>query len=232
MAQIIQIDSHTWRFEDGFVRFFLLEGEELALMIDSGINSPDALSLARTLTDRPIKLVNTHGDRDHISGTGAFASIGMHPLDHVNCGVESAFPDTALEEINDGDVINLGGRSLKAVFIPGHTAGSLAFIDVENRVLYSGDSVQKGHIYMFGKHRSPEEFEASLDKLIAMKDEYDLIYPSHDEPCLSADHACKVRDVWKQVCNEEIPYEITELFGIRVRSYTTDVCGFYMPIAR
>lgn len=25
MAQIMQIDSHTWRFEDEFVRFFLLD---------------------------------------------------------------------------------------------------------------------------------------------------------------------------------------------------------------
>lgn len=32
MAEIIKIDSHTWRFEDGFVRFFLLEGEDKALI--------------------------------------------------------------------------------------------------------------------------------------------------------------------------------------------------------
>ena len=42
MTEIIQIDSNTWSIEDGFVRFFLLVGEDKALMIDSGVNSPDA----------------------------------------------------------------------------------------------------------------------------------------------------------------------------------------------
>lgn len=36
MADIIQIDQHTWRIEDGMVRFFVLEGSEKALMIGSG----------------------------------------------------------------------------------------------------------------------------------------------------------------------------------------------------
>ena len=50
MADIIQIDADTWRFEDGFVRFFLLVGKEKAVMIDSGINCPNAADLANKLT--------------------------------------------------------------------------------------------------------------------------------------------------------------------------------------
>ena len=54
MADIIQIDENTWRFEDGFVRFFLLAGEEKAVMIDSGVNCPNAADLAKELTDKPV----------------------------------------------------------------------------------------------------------------------------------------------------------------------------------
>ena len=36
-VQVIREDDHTFRIEDGHVRFFLLEGEEKALLIDSGI---------------------------------------------------------------------------------------------------------------------------------------------------------------------------------------------------
>ena len=36
MPEIIQINKTTWRFEDGFVRFFLLEGADKAVMIDAG----------------------------------------------------------------------------------------------------------------------------------------------------------------------------------------------------
>ena len=42
MAEIIQIDEHSWRIEDSMVRFFVLEGTQKALMIDSGMNTPDA----------------------------------------------------------------------------------------------------------------------------------------------------------------------------------------------
>lgn len=173
MAEIIKIDSHTWRFEDGFVRFFLLEGEDKAVMIDSGVNCPDALGIARILTDKPIMLLNTHGDVDHTSGTRGFSEIHMHILDYINCAVNTRYPETSLVEIKDGEVIELGNRPLKIVHIPGHTKGSVAIIDVKNRVLYAGDSVQKGHIYMFGSTRDPEQYERSFDKLIALKEEYD-----------------------------------------------------------
>lgn len=41
--------------------------------------------------------------------------------------------------VNDGDVIDLGGRTLKAILTPGHTNGSTCFLDEKNRILFSGD---------------------------------------------------------------------------------------------
>lgn len=228
MAEIFQLNSHTWRFEDGFVRFFLLEGDEKAVLIDSGVNSPDAYSIAQTLTNLPLILMNTHGDGDHVSGTGAFAEIHMHASDYIACQVEKRFPNTSLVKISDGDVIDLGKRQIKVIHIPGHTEGSLAFLDVNERVLYAGDSVQKGHIYMFGNHRKPKQYEESLDKLIGMMEEYDFIYASHDEYCLTNDYAKKVKEVWRKVQSKEIPFEQIDLFGNKVKSYSTDVCGFFM----
>ena len=61
MAEIIQIDANTWRLEDGFVRFFLLVGDDMAALIDSGADCPDAANITKTLTDKPIMLINTHG---------------------------------------------------------------------------------------------------------------------------------------------------------------------------
>lgn len=228
MAEIIKIDSQTWRFEDGFVRFFLLEGDSKAVMIDSGVNCPDAIKIAKTLTDKPIMLLNTHGDGDHTSGTSGFSEIHMHALDYINCEINIRYPETTLVEINDGEVIELGKRPLKIIHIPGHTEGSVAILDRKNRVLYAGDSVQKGHIYMFGSKRNPEKYEQSLEKLIAFKEEYDHIYASHDEFMLSNDYVEKVKTAWKQVRNGEVMFEEIELYGNKVKSYTTQVCGFFM----
>ena len=228
MAEIIQIDGNTWRIEDGFVRFFLLVGEEKAALIDSGVNCPDASDIAKKLTDKPLILLNTHGDGDHTSGTNGFANIYIHPLDYVGCEVKNRYPNTSMIPLNDGDIIDLGNRALKIIHIPGHTKGSVAFLDIANRVLYAGDSVQKGHIYMFGMKRCPELFEKSLDKLIVIKSEYDCIYASHDSFMLSSDYVEKVKVAWEHVRSGEISYEMIDLYGNLVKSFTTPVCGFYM----
>ena len=228
MPEIIQINKTTWRAEDGFVRFFLLEGADKAVMIDSGMNCPNAIELAQNLTEKPVMLLNTHGDVDHTSGTASFSKIYMHQKDYEGCGIAQKFPGTVLAPVDDGDIIELGDRPLKIIHIPGHTSGSLAILDVNNRVLYSGDSVQKGHIFMFGAQREPEKFGASLDKLIAEKSHYDFIYASHDEFCLHADYAQKVKLAWQKVCANELPFEKTEMFGNTIKSYTTETCGFLL----
>lgn len=228
MAKIIKIDENTWRFEDGFVRFFLLEGENSAVMIDSGMNCPDAAELAKTLTDKPVMLVNTHGDMDHTSGTRGFDKIYMHTFDYVQCDMAKKFPETKLMELEDGNIIELGDRTLRIIHIPGHTTGSIAILDIEKRVLYAGDSVQKGIIYMFGPQREPEQFENSLQKLISMESEYDCIYASHDEYKVPNDYGKKVLEGWKQVQKAEIPYEMVEMFGKSVKCYKTEFCGFYV----
>ena len=228
MAEVFQIDSNTWRFEDGFVRFFLLVGEDKAVMIDSGVNCPDAIKLAKEITDKPVILLNTHGDGDHTSGTAAFSKIYMHSLDYSCCEVDKRYPGTALEAVNDGDVIELGNRPLEIIHIPGHTKGSIAILDVKKRVLYAGDSVQKGHIYMFGDKREPQKYGQSLDKLIAIKERYDCIFASHDEYLVPGDYAKKVKEAWLMVQNGEVPFEEIDMFGNKVKSYTTENCGFFM----
>lgn len=227
MAEIIQMDSDTWRLEDGFVRFFLLAGSEKAVLIDSGVNCPNAAELAKTLTDKPLILLNTHGDGDHTSGTAAFSEIYMHADDYTGCEIDKRYPGTALAAVKDGDIIDLGNRPLTILHIPGHTMGSIAILDRKKRALYAGDSVQKGHVYMFGNKRCPDRYEHSLDKLIACADRYDRIYASHDAYEVPADYAAKVKEAWKQVQSGKVSYEPMNLFGTTVKSYTTETCGFY-----
>lgn len=230
MAEIVQMDSNTWRIEDGFVRFFLLAGTTKAVMIDSGVNCPEAKKLAESLTDLPIMLLNTHGDGDHVSATGSFNEIYIGKEDYYNCGIDARFPDTKLCEVNDGEVFDLGGRHIRIISIPGHTAGSVAVLDVEKRVLYAGDSVQKGFVFMFGDKRTPGEYGKSLEKLVAMEADYDSIIASHDEPILQSDYASKVLCSWNKVMSGDVPGEEQEMFGTRIKVYKTENCGFYCDL--
>ena len=71
--EILQIDETSWRIETDIVRAFLFVGTERALLVDT-TNFPGKLDEAvRSLTDKPVMLVNPHADEDHISANDRFA---------------------------------------------------------------------------------------------------------------------------------------------------------------
>lgn len=60
---------------------FLIVGEKRALMIDSAYSTTHAIDYAKTVTDLPIDLVNTHGHFDHIGGNAEFENVYMSQAD-------------------------------------------------------------------------------------------------------------------------------------------------------
>lgn len=225
-AQIVKITEHTYRIEDSFVRYFLLEGTKRALLIDSGATSPDAKKIASAQTALPLSLLNTHGDGDHTAGNGAFDTFMMHRADWDQMKLGERFPGCSLEPVEDGQVIDLGDRPLRVIAIPGHTVGSVAVLDVKGRALYTGDSVQSGSIFMFGEHRDPSVFLSSLEKLLSFRGEYDVVYPSHGEAALPGDYVETVRDAWRMVLEGKIAPREENMHGQIIHSYQADGCGF------
>ena len=66
-----QINERMWALDQaGRVRSYLLAGEEKALLVDTCFGGAIA-SLCASLTDKPITLVNTHADPDHVGGNVA-----------------------------------------------------------------------------------------------------------------------------------------------------------------
>ncbi len=178
MAEIRKIDGETWSFEEAGVRFFLLTGTERALLIDSGMETHNAKELARELTDLPLSLLNTHADPDHIGSNGEFDAFYMHPSECVNFYGKQKRMGQA-EPVWDGDVLDLGGRPLRIIAMPGHTPGSIAVLDGKNRRLFSGDPVQDGRIFMFGEGREMHAYVHSLRRLMTFAGSFDQIFPSH-----------------------------------------------------
>ena len=76
------------------------------------------------------------------------------------------YPKTVIHE---GDVIELGGRKLEVFEIPCHAAGSLAFLDRVNRILFTGDE--------FGPFcnlsGSISQFVNNMQKLMSIRSEFD-----------------------------------------------------------
>ena len=214
--EIIQIDNQSWRIEDQGVRFFLLTGEEKALLVDSGMTVRNAKEIAEDITSLPLSLVNTHADPDHIGSNDEFDSFLMNSAEAVNYyNVQQRTGNYIPAE--DGDIIDLGDRKLRIIAIPGHTPGSIALLDEERRVLISGDTVQDGDIYMFGLMREFHAYINSLKKLESLKDKYDEIWPSHGTFPISPSIIPALIDSAEKWLRGELPSESFILRGETIR---------------
>ncbi len=228
---IRQIYDRTWVFDEGGVRFFLLEGDSRALLIDSGMATGNADELAASLTDRPVELLNTHADRDHTGSNARFKWAFMHPSETVNYykkGMEAA--DTV--PVWEGDVIDLGNRPLEIIHLPGHTPGSIAVLDRDHRALFSGDPIQEdGNIFMFGPYREMHAYMRSMKRLDSVKDRFDRIYPSHGRYPLSTDVIGKLITGAGRVLAGEVTPSGAEMHGNRIAVYDVGVARFLCDLA-
>ena len=216
--QVIQMNSNTWRIEDGEVRFFLLAGTDRALLIDSGMFVHNAKDIAEGLTDLPISLLNTHADGDHTGSNGQFDQFYMHPAEeplYRQFGGEGT-----IIPVKEGDILDLGQRQLRIIHLPGHTPGSIAVLDVKNRALISGDPIQEnGRIFMFGAHRNMEDYIRSLEHLETYADQFDEIWPSHGEIPIPPALIGKLRDGAQAVLAGDVQGTPAEMFGEPITAY-------------
>lgn len=180
------ISPGVYALEQGMVRSFLILGDEKALLLDTGAEELDIMSLIRTVTDKPVFLVHTHGDGDHTQMDSAFPALYAHP-DEFSVILRFR-PELKAELIptREGDVFELGGRTLKVIDAPGHTPGSICLLDEENKILFSGDTVSYGPVFLFGDHRNAEEYRKTLVKLQSLQG-YDIVYPCHNTCPVSPD---------------------------------------------
>jgi glyoxylase-like metal-dependent hydrolase (beta-lactamase superfamily II) len=144
--------------KDGFVDFGVVDvGEGRVVLIDAG-NDPKGAALLTELARRKVgpdavtAIFFTHGHRDHTAGASLCPNATLYALDADVALVEgregSHGPLTRMmgvkptglhvHGLKDGSVTTVGARSIRAIAVPGHTAGSAAYL--VSGVLFLGDS--------------------------------------------------------------------------------------------
>ncbi len=220
-----QIDEQTWSFEEEGVRFFLLAGTQKALLLDSGMQTRNAKELAQELTDLPLELMNTHADPDHVGSNEEFDRFYMNPAEASN--FFNTFHRTGtMVPVWDGDRIDLGGRELQIVTIPGHTPGSIAVIDLQHRRVFAGDSVQDGRIFMFGVQREMHAYRLSLKKLEALQGLFDEVYPCHGTCPVKPELIGQLYEAAGNVLAGKVQGKAAEMHGNPIMVYDVGVAGF------
>ncbi len=175
-----KISEGFYAIEERNVFMYLVVGRDKAMLVDTGFGTGDLKKTVAGITEKPVFVVVTHSDGDHVGGNKQFEEIYMHPSDFDRY---YGRPENSAKvlPIWEGDAIDLGTRKFEVIHIPGHTPGSIVLLDRENREMICGDTFQYGPIFMFGSGRNFEAFEASLKKVLKMKDGIEKLYPGHDK---------------------------------------------------
>lgn len=212
------ISDRAWQFEDSGVRCFLFAGQERALLVDSGKTIPNMRDYAAQRTDKPILLVNTHADMDHIASNDQFEYALMSPAEYPYY-FKTQGRHGLVRPLWDGDRIDLGGQAFEVIETPGHTPGSISLLDKENRFLVGGDGIQNGSIYMYGPCRSLRAYLCSLYRLRDRMDEFDTVFPSHADFPQPASLILELIRGTEALLHGEIIGEDAVSFGTPIKKY-------------
>ena len=202
---------------------YLVIGEEKACVIDTMNGFNDLYAAVRKLTDKPLLVVNTHGHPDHIFGNVYFEEARMNPEDLPLARMFTEDPEfkeicrehgwrmPPFRDIHPGDVIDLGGRTLEVFALPGHTQGSILLLLREDRILFTGDSINH-HLWMQLDGCLPmDRFLQELDKVMFLQDRADIILHGHareaDDISLMRDLREGVAEICEGKTDQDLPYE-------------------------
>jgi hydroxyacylglutathione hydrolase len=128
-------------YEGPFI--YLLLGTERALLLDTGTG--DALLrpvVDGLLSGQRLIVAHTHSHDDHVGGDAEFEDVVGRSADDV--ATYFGIGDWP----NDIVQFDLGDRVLDIIPIPGHHASHIAVYDRTTRLLFSGDSLYPGRLYV------------------------------------------------------------------------------------
>jgi hydroxyacylglutathione hydrolase len=162
-------ESGCTNYEKPFLYLFF--GKDRALLQDTGAGETNVAEIVtRTLAEWcrrngrqsiPLVVAHSHGHGDHIAGDAQFT--GKPNVTVVPLSVEGTQKFYGIEHWPaDRGSIDIGGRVLDVLAIPGHQPFSVAFYDRRTGILLTGDTLYPGRLYV----SDFPAFKASIQRLV------------------------------------------------------------------
>jgi glyoxylase-like metal-dependent hydrolase (beta-lactamase superfamily II) len=188
---------------------YLILGSRSALLFDTGLGVGNIAEVAQALTSLPITVLNSHTHFDHVGGNADFERIlavdseytransrgfsreivhGEMAPSALCAGLPRGFaaasyrtrPYRPLQFIRDGHRIELGGRALEVIQVPGHTPDGLALLDRARGLLFTGDTFYEGQIWLTAPETDFSAYVRSVDRLAALAPTLRKLLPAHN----------------------------------------------------
>ena len=207
---------------------YLILGKEKALLFDTGNGMGNIKAIVERLTDIPVVVLNSHTHFDHIGGNYQFDTIlsvstpfsianshgvandivtmeaspealckGLPP--GVSQSTHRIRPFDIASTVRDGDVIDLGGRKLEVLQVPGHTDDAIALLERESGFLWTGDTFYEGPIWLYFPETDLAAYRQSIARLAALAPNLTALFPAHNTPRASPALLEKTREAFELV---------------------------------
>jgi glyoxylase-like metal-dependent hydrolase (beta-lactamase superfamily II) len=207
---------------------YVIVGERQALLFDTGMGLAPIRPVVESLTRLPVLVLNSHTHYDHVGGNAEFhAILGVDDAyaranaegwghDQIASEVDPANvcldrlpgfdpaayhvrPFRATQPIDDGQAVDLGGRLLRVLRVPGHSPDSLALHEPARRLLWSGDTFYEGPIWLYFPGTDLTAYGQSVARLAALAPSLDTVFPAHLTPVASPRRLEEAREAFADV---------------------------------
>jgi glyoxylase-like metal-dependent hydrolase (beta-lactamase superfamily II) len=187
---------------------WLVKGSKASLLIDTGIGVAPLAPLVRNLAGARLICLLTHSHYDHMGGAHEFADRYVHPAEAATLErptpeatmwrgwlTRESFlaapsptfqfdqyevkPAPPLAFVFDGDHIDLGGRRLEILHVPGHSPGLIAVFDAATGALFTSDAIYDGPMFFDLAGSDRQNARQSVARLAGLGAK--IIHPGHFE---------------------------------------------------
>lgn len=153
------------------------------------------------MTSLPLLVIPSHLHFDHVGNVQEFEDVALADEPKLRAEVkDGTFTETPsqymLERpysfrvnrwLKDGEIVDLGGRSIRVIYTPGHTPDSLSLIDAPNRQMFTGDLVNRSVVLLNVPGSNVRDALHSVRRLLRVAPHGSFAYEAHSERQLTRD---------------------------------------------
>ncbi|WP_333619392.1 MBL fold metallo-hydrolase [Dietzia sp.] len=190
---VFSLDGGEWEVDNNI---WILGDDSEVFVIDA---AHTAAPILEAVGDRKVRgILCSHAHNDHITVAPELAEkldtrLFVHPGDQMLW--EETHPETAHEDLEDGQRFEIAGTEIRVLNTPGHSPGSCVFHVPEAGVLFSGDTLFNGGPGATGRSYSdfPTIITSIKERILTLPAET-LVHTGHGDGTKVGDEAPHLED--------------------------------------
>ena len=219
---------------------YLVLGDDRAIMFDTGcgenaeVNGTKIKYIIDQITTLPVTLIQSHFHFDHNQNIHEFERIGFPDLPALQDRVaEDGLFQFSQEDLFYGDYpseitvrewfpmetdIDLGGRTIQLVHVPGHSDESVAIVTSSGKMILLGDFLYNGTLFLF-HNDDLALYQQTVDHLNSLLTPEFRLFGAHGDPEIELSQLQKLDEFLN--CIEDGTCQFTEqtVWGIPAHMY-------------